>query len=121
MKDKVILRLTETVTVKGNNGQEAKVVARIDTGATSSSIDESLAGELQLGPVLRSKVIKSASGIRKRPAVKVTVILKDICIEEEFTLADRNHMTYKMLIGQNVLNRGNFLIDPSKDAEPGDK
>ena len=121
MKDKVILRLTENVTVKGNGGREVKIVARIDTGATSSSIDESLAGELQLGPVLRSKVIKSASGIRKRPAVKIAVIIKDICIEEEFTLADRSHMTYKMLIGQNVLNKGNFLIDPSKNAETEDK
>ena len=52
MKDKVILRLTENVTVKGNGGREVKIVARIDTGATSSSIDESLAGELQARPVL---------------------------------------------------------------------
>ena len=29
-------------------------------------------------------------------------------------------MTYKMLIGQNVLNKGNFLIDPSKNAETED-
>ncbi|MEK6900485.1 MAG: RimK/LysX family protein, partial [Nanoarchaeota archaeon] len=85
-----------------------------DTGATSSSIDYALARELQLGPVLRSKVVKSAAGIKKRPTIKVKVILKNTTIEEEFTLADRSHMTYKILIGQNVLRKGQFLIDPLK-------
>ncbi len=117
MKDKVILGLTEYVIVRGNNGKEAKGVARIDTGATSSSIDYSLAGELQLGPILRSKMVKSAAGIKKRPTIKVNVILKGTNIEEEFTLADRSHMTYKMLLGQNVLKKGNFLIDPLQNIE----
>ena len=117
MKDKVILGLTEYVTVHGSKEKESKVIARIDTGATSSSIDYVLAGELQLGPVVSSKVVKSASGIKKRPTIKVKVTLKGIDIEEEFTLADRSHMTYRMLLGQNVLKRGNFLIDPSKKAE----
>ncbi|MBI3291141.1 ATP-dependent zinc protease, partial [Candidatus Falkowbacteria bacterium] len=103
MKDKVILGLTEYVTVRSNSGKEAKIIARIDTGATSSSIDYTLAGELQLGPVISSKVVKSASGIRKRPNLKVKIALKGIDIEEEFTLADRSHMTYRMLLGQNVL------------------
>ena len=87
MKDKVILRLTENVTVKGNGGREVKIVARIDTGATSL-LSMNLSRRTAQA-VLRSKVIKSASGIRKRPTVKIAVILKDICIEEEFTLADQ--------------------------------
>lgn len=117
MKDKVILGLIEHVTVHGSKSREAEVLARVDTGATSSSIDYTLAGELQLGPVISSKVVKSASGIRKRPNIKVKISLKGIDIEEEFTLADRSHMTYKMLLGQNVLRKGNFLIDPLKKIE----
>ena len=120
MKNKVILGLTEYVTICGNH-KEARVLARIDTGATSSSIDYALAGELQLGPVLRSKVVKSAAGIKKRPTIKVKVVFKGSSIEEEFTLADRSHMTYKMLIGQNVLRKGEFLIDPLKKAELTEK
>ena len=40
--------------------------------------------------------------------------LKGIILEEEFTLADRSHMTYRILLGQNILKKGNFLIDPLK-------
>ncbi|MBI3291083.1 ATP-dependent zinc protease, partial [Candidatus Falkowbacteria bacterium] len=107
MKDKVVLGLIEQVTIQDSNGKEITVTARVDTGATSSSIDYSLAGELQLGPILRSKVVKSAAGIKKRPTIKVNVILKGINIEEEFTLADRSHMTYKILLVQNVLKKVN--------------
>lgn len=117
MKDKVILGLIEQVTVYGGKERQAKVLARIDTGATSSSIDYTLAGELLLGPVISSKVVKSASGIKKRPTIKVKIILKGTKIEEEFTLADRSHMTYRILLGQNVLKKGNFLIDPLKKVE----
>ncbi|MBI3291182.1 ATP-dependent zinc protease [Candidatus Falkowbacteria bacterium] len=117
MKDKVILGMIEHVTVHGSKGQEAEVLARIDTGATSSSIDYTLAGELLLGPVISSKVVKSASGVKKRPTLKVKITLKGTKIEEEFTLADRSHMTYRILLGQNVLRKGNFLIDPLKRVE----
>ena len=114
MKDKVILGLIEHVAVYGSKGREAEVLARVDTGATSSSIDYTLAGELQLGPVISSKIIKSASGIKKRPTIRVKISLKGITLEEEFTLADRSHMTYRILLGQNILKKGNFLIDPLK-------
>ena len=117
MKNKVILGLIEYVTVHGSKGRQAEVVARIDTGATSSSIDYALAGELQLGPVISSKIVKSASGIKKRPTLRVKIELKGIMIEEEFTLADRSHMTYRILLGQNILKKGNFLIDPLQKLE----
>jgi len=117
MKERVVLGLIENVTVHGSKGMEAEVLARIDTGATSSSIDYTLAGELQLGPVISSKIVRSASGIKKRPTIKVKITLKGTKLEEEFTLADRSHMTYRILLGQNILKKGNFLIDPLKKAE----
>ncbi|MBU0457164.1 MAG: RimK/LysX family protein [Nanoarchaeota archaeon] len=114
MIEKVILGLTERIKIIGNNNQLVEVVARIDTGATSSSIDSKLAEELSLGPVISLKTVKSASGIKKRPIVKAKIIMKGIDVEEGFTLADRSHMTYRILIGQNILKKGNFLIDPLK-------
>jgi hypothetical protein len=114
MGEKVILGLTEKVIVLGENGKQ-EVIGRIDTGATASSIDFSLAGTLELGPITKSKIVKSASGIKKRPIIKARVQLNGDVIEEEFTLADRSHMTYPLLIGQNILKRGNFLIDPNKE------
>lgn len=113
MPGKVILGLTETITIKGKAGKEIELTARIDTGATSSSIGKHLAEELELGPVIQTKVVKSASGIKQRPIVKATIIIKGKEIEEEVTIADRSHMTYRVLIGQNILKKGNFLIDPN--------
>jgi hypothetical protein len=112
MGEQLVLGLTEEVTIIGS--AEEIVQARIDTGATSSSIDMTLAEKLELGPVIREKVVKSASGIEKRDLIMVKVKVAGRILEEEFSVADRHHMTYPVLIGQNVLIAGNFLIDPKK-------
>ncbi len=114
-KDKVILGLTESITLIGEDGKEEKAVARIDTGATSSSIDLRLAKSLGLNPGEKKKVVKSASGVRERPFVKAKIKLDGSVISAEFNLIDRRHMTYPILIGQNVLKKGNFIIDPNKE------
>ena len=59
--DKVVIGLTEKVTVISSSGKQQMVLARMDTGAKSSSIDIGLAAKLELGPVMKSKRIKSAS------------------------------------------------------------
>ena len=110
---KKVLGLVEKITLHGNNSHTVDLWARIDTGATKSSIDESLAKKLELGPILEEKVIKSAHGVKVRPVVKMTVYLAGEHIHSKFTIADRNHMKYKVLIGQNILKKG-FLIDPNK-------
>lgn len=115
MNKKIILGLIEKITVLGE--QEETVIARIDTGATSSSIDYSLAAKLKLGPITKSKTIKSASGTLKRPIIHVTVNLHGQVLDAEFSLADRSHLKYAVLIGQNILKTGNFLIDPNREAE----
>ncbi len=112
MGERTILGLTEEIILKGS--VERKVQARIDSGATASSIDVSLANQLNLGPAYKDKVVKSASGVEKRPVIKVKVKIENQDIEADFTLADREHMTYPLLIGQNILKEGKFLIDPLK-------
>jgi len=114
MNKRSILGLTESVILHTNKGISKKLIARIDTGATSSSIDKTLASELQLGPITRIKMIKSASGVGNRPIVIASVKIGKDIVEEEFTLADRKHMTYPLLIGQNILKKGRFLVDPLK-------
>lgn len=111
--ERTIVGFTETITIK-SNGKSKKIVARIDTGATKSSIDTSLASELKLGPIIASKMVKSANGAKLRPIVDVSVLLEGQEVTEKFTLADRSHMRYRVLIGQNILKRG-FLIDPNKE------
>ena len=112
LNDKMIIGLTEFVTICGES--EKKIKARIDTGATRSSMDINLAGELHLGPIIKRKKIKSAHGSRLRPVIEAEIDLEGKKIRTEFTLADRSHMKYKILIGQNALKKY-FLIDPSRD------
>ena len=114
MKDKIILGLTEDVVVISNIGKQT-VHARIDTGAVSSSIDANLAAELKLGPIEKTKKVKSANGMKLRPVIRGRVQLGGRIFDNLFTLADRSHMTYRVLIGQDILRQG-FLIDPNKDT-----
>lgn len=115
MQKRTILGLTEKIVILGSNNLRKTVTARIDTGATNSSIDIGVAGELELGPIKRTKLVKSASGKKRRAIVAVKVRLDNKILEDDFTIAERKHMTYPVLIGQNILKKGNFLIDPSKD------
>ena len=111
-KGKTVLGLVEPVTVYGKK-KNTKIVGRIDTGATRSSIDLTLAKELGLGPIVKHVLVKQASGRHRRPVVKVEIRLCGKRVKGEFTLADRSYMKYSALIGQDMLKKG-FLIDPSK-------
>lgn len=112
MKGRVVVGLIEKITIKGNSKSKT-LLARIDTGATKSSIDINLAKELNLGPVIRSKLIKSAHGNKLRPILEADVLIAKKRMKVEFTVVDRSHMKYGVLIGQNILNTG-FIIDPLK-------
>ena len=114
MSERVVLGLIENIVLLNNN-QEEKVTARIDTGATKSSIDLNLAEKLGLKVSDKEKIVKSASGIEKRHMVFAKVKIRDLLIEDYFTLADRHHMTYSVLIGQNILKQGEFIVDPLKE------
>ena len=112
---KTIIGLTTRVIVFGKNGKK-EVIARVDTGATKSSIDVALARELEFGPELKHTRVKSAHGTRYRPVVLADIIIAGELRHAEFTIAEREHMKYRMLIGQNILKKG-FLIDPSKTVD----
>ena len=112
MPDKTIIGLTEKVTLFSPKGKK-QYLARIDTGATKSSLDAVLVAQLELGPIVSSRMVKSAHGNRLRPVIEAEIEIAGKRIKEKFTLAERDHMNYKILIGQNILIKG-FLIDPSK-------
>ena len=112
-KKKTVIGLVERIKITGPTKKSAEVLGRIDTGATKSSIDVRLAADLALGPILKTKIVKSASGRSLRPVVQAKVLLADKEFKIDFTIADRADMKYPVLIGQNIL-RG-FLIDPIKE------
>jgi len=109
---KKILGAVEEVILKSKLG-DRKALARIDTGANMSSIDEKLAAELGFGQIVRTKKIRSSHGRSERPVVSAEVIVGGIRHSSEFTVIDRSHMKYPVLIGRNILENG-FMIDPSK-------
>lgn len=108
-----MIGFTERIVVIGKN-KKKKVVARVDSGATKSSIDVKLAAELELGPITKAKLVRSTHGNTLRPVVGVRIKIAEREIEMDFTVADRTDMKYQILIGQNILKELNIPIDPNK-------
>ncbi|MFT7615517.1 MAG: hypothetical protein ACI8Y7_000331 [Candidatus Woesearchaeota archaeon] len=117
---KPILGLIEEVIICDSEGNERKILAKIDTGADSCSIDLDLASELSVGPIIKTKSVVSSHGRSLRPVVNMKIILAGMEVEDNFTIYNRSHMSYKILIGRNLLRKG-FLIDPSKNEYKGVK
>jgi len=113
MAEKIILGLIEKVMFYGTQGDSLLVDTRIDTGAQNSSVDQSLAAELKLGPIIKNKSIKQSNGTTLRPVIETEIEIEGKKIKAEFTVSNRKHMKYRALIGQNILKQG-FLIDPCR-------
>ncbi|MCD6464049.1 ATP-dependent zinc protease [Candidatus Woesearchaeota archaeon] len=105
--------LVEKVTLKGKK-KTITIDAKIDTGAVKSSIDSKLASELKLGPIVGSRIIKNTHGSSVRVVIQARIVIAGVELTAKFTVADRKRMKYKLLIGQNVLKKAGFLIDPLK-------
>ncbi len=111
--------------------------ARIDTGAELSSIngfsvqefikEDDLWVRFQISnnkdpqiqlerPVKRFVMVRQGSfdAQVKRYIVELEISLGDLSVLKEFSLADRRHMSYPVLIGRNVLS-GNALVDVSAE------
>jgi hypothetical protein len=112
LKKNNIIGLTEKVIIIGKRGNSKTIVARIDTGAVISSLDVNLAKELDLGPILKTKKVKSANGVTERPIVKCWFSIKNNKYLTPVTLADRKNLKYKALIGQNLLKKTKLYINP---------
>ena len=113
-KKKITVGLIEPVTIVGKKSIGA--MAKFDTGAARSSIDEKLAKMAGLGPIVRWVRVRSSSlgkNYQRRPIVKAKLIIKDKKIDAEVNIADRSHFRNKVLIGRDIIH-GNFIIDIEK-------
>lgn len=119
----------------GNRGISGKV----DTGATTSSLHaenikiNSNGGSVSFScPDLSNQVItmdmdgsqevvSADAGGNQRPIVKFDVEIDGVPIQgASFNLNDRSEMDSPILIGQNILKAGNFVIDVSKEESSQD-
>lgn len=121
-------------TVKLPNLTKHSVHARVDTGATYSTIwasdiradeqglsftmfdkkSEHYTGEVISVNDYQVRSVSSSMGqIEKRYLIKTPILIGGKKVLSSFTLADRSSQTYPMLIGRNVL-RHKFIVDVSQ-------
>lgn len=108
-----ILRSVEAVVLLAKPVPQ-QVQARVDTGATISSLDAALAHRLGLDrhPV-REIWIRNAHGLSKRPVVRLRFMLAGQVREGDFSLISRSDLPYPVLLGRRSLK--GFLVDPAAE------
>lgn len=129
-KDKVIGDVADVIFVNFNGGQP--VQGKVDTGAELSSLhaehiqindshgmdSDSVSfvfeGKRYKMTVQDKQAVKTAdNGVEYRPVVKFNIKVNGLPLSDiMINLNDRSAMPHKLLIGQNILEKGGFLIDP---------
>lgn len=74
-------------------------------------------------PIVAFRTVKSSNGQSElRPVVRTPIVLGSRQFDIDLTLADRDTMGYRMLLGRRAIRR-RFLVDPGKSyllGQPGD-
>lgn len=120
------------------------VLAKVDTGAYTSSLDCEYIKEVEkdgkkvlefvllnanrpgyTGEILRSNEyiyaeIKSANGVSSRYMIVTPVVLRGQTYDIRFSLNDRSKMIYPGLIGRKLIAMGDFLVDVKVGEGPTD-
>lgn len=138
-KEKIVVGWVENVRLQ-DVGMTVK--AKLDTGATTSSLDaeiidiaksnkshkdypgekvvfsvETSEGEKKTfeREIVRYVKIKSkGGGFIRRPVIKMTFCVADELITEEVNLANRENFIYPVLIGRNMMQHAGLIIDASR-------
>ena len=94
-------------TVKGQTGSQGVMYVRFDT-------EDAQGKKMRLEKMVsRIHQVKSASGVSSRYFFMDSIWINSKKYEIEINLADRSHLSKKMLLGKNLINQG-YLIDTTK-------
>ncbi len=108
-----ILSIEEQVILFDREGKQFPVLAKVDTGAYRTTIDENIARKLGVDkPILVHKDVRGALGKQTRPIIALSMQLRKKHITTEVSLIDRSHMKYDMILGRRDLK--GFFVNPSK-------
>ncbi|WP_084418902.1 ATP-dependent zinc protease family protein [Henriciella litoralis] len=139
MEDKHLLGWLEHVAIAD---LDIELDAKLDTGATTSSIhaevlsqpsrkkfdDEDESRDIIFKVInedgdertIETEIVRWAAiktkkgGVIYRPVVELEFCLGGRSITDEVTLADRGHFNYETLIGRNMLESANIVVDSSE-------
>jgi len=113
LEGQIVIRNLETVTVLAADKKRVPVLAKVDTGAYSTSVDRELAGQLGLlhkDNILYDKTFKSSLGAEHRTLIKLVFWLGGRKVVSRAGISDRKSLRRKILVGRRDLK--GFLIDP---------
>lgn len=115
LEGQLVVRNLETVMVLDGRKKKLKreVLAKVDTGAYSTSIDRALATEMGLlrpESVIYEKEFKSALGKENRTLIRLVFWLGGRKIVSRAGVSDRSNLRRKILVGRRDLK--GYLIDP---------
>jgi hypothetical protein len=108
MRTLIIGRRVEII-VMGNTGTVSHL-AKIDTGAYSSSIDRSVAQALGI-QITGTKQVKSALGGDLRETGTCRFSISGIQIQSKVSISDRSRLKCLVLIGRKDIAKLNALVD----------
>jgi hypothetical protein len=113
-----VLGEEERVEVLSPSGEESvRALAKVDTGATYTSVDDDLARELGLDLAnARVVVVSSALGQEYRPLVEVRLRVEGRTLSSEATVSEREGLDNPVLIGRRDLP--GFLIRVQEEGTP---
>ncbi len=118
-----------------------RVKAKIDTGATTSSIDAEIIDIRKTGKETKTttgdtvvfsvkteeggpktferevkryvKIKLKGGGFVRRPVIVMKFCIAGREVEEEVNLANRENFVYPVLVGRNMMHHANLLVNPS--------
>ena len=94
---------------------DVDILAKVDTGAYSSSLDESFFKKLNLDEkVIKNKMVRNVHGEESRDVYDIDLIIKGMKISSELNVFDRSQMKYKMIIGRQDIKKLGALVDVTK-------
>lgn len=130
---RIIVGYVEKITVPRVGAQ---FNSKLDTGAETSSIHASIVEMEEKGDdgyviftidteegksnhVKKSiqrmvNIKKKDGGLQRRPVVDMTFCIAGGLVKGEVNLSDREHFNYDVLVGRNMLEKGQFIVDVSK-------
>src|SRR3989344_856470 len=108
-----VLGIEEEVIIFDHEGKQHPILAKVDTGAYRTTIDETLATKLGIStPVITHKGVRGALGRQTRPVISLEMSLRNRHIKTHASLIDRSHMKYDMILGRRDMK--GFYVNPSK-------